>query len=168
MYRRSMRAGTYNALLYASASTKLFSNPNTAIQDEAGFDVLDEGGVPILDESLTTIGANGNGLAYCGPTGIGSNWYPSQVAISTSTAVSNPEAFLYIGPLVPVYALQNLLKTTQVTQIANSVNGSNDSIALLNITVPQGQALIVQWIGGDAGATAVMTVTGTQSATYFR
>lgn len=115
-----------------------------------------------------TLDASGNGLAVCGPSGIGNVWTPAQVAVSTTTSVSTPEAFLYLGPLLPVAALRALLGTPQITQLGGTSVGSNDSIGLSGIQVPQGQALIVQWTGGDPGATAIMTVTGNQIATYWR
>jgi hypothetical protein len=115
------------------------------------------------------LNSSGNGIASCGPSGVGNVWQPSQIAISTSSDVSTPAANLYLGPLTPDYALATLLTTQQVTLLGGSITGNNDSIALLSsILVPFGQALIVQWLGGDSGATAIMTVTGTQSAVYFR
>lgn len=112
--------------------------------------------------------ASGNGLAVCGPSGVGNIWTPAQVAVSTSTSDSTPIAFLYLGPLLPLAALQALMNTAQVTQLGGTSNGANDSIGLNGVQVPQGQALIVQWLGGDPGATATMTVTGNQIATYWR
>lgn len=112
--------------------------------------------------------ADGNGLAICGPSGIGNMWQPSQVAVSTSTNASTPIAFLYLGPLLPLAALAALMNTPQVTQLGGTSNGSNDSIGLVGVQVPQGQALIVQWQGGDPGATGTMSVSGNQTATYWR
>jgi hypothetical protein len=112
--------------------------------------------------------ASGNGLAVCGPTGIGNIWTPSQVAVSTTTSTSTPEAFLYLGPLLPLSALRALMATTQVTLLGGTSNGANDSIGLVGVQVPQGQALIVQWAGGDPGATGIMSVSGNQIATYWR
>lgn len=116
-----------------------------------------------------TLDGSGNGVAVCGPTGLGNVWVPIQVAVSTSTNVSTPIANLYLGPLLPPMSLKVLLKTSQVTNLGGTATANNDSIGFVsNLTVPQGQALIVQWAGGDAGATATMVVTGTQIATYFR
>lgn len=116
----------------------------------------------------TVLDGSGNGIAVCGPSGLGSAWVPAQVAVGTATSVSTPVAYLYLGPLLPVTALKALLATSQVSQLGGTSNGANDSIGLLGIQVPQGQALIVQWLGGDAGTTATMTVTGQQTATYWR
>lgn len=124
--------------------------------------LLTAGATCVLDGS-------GNGLAVAGPTGLGSVWIPAQVAVSTTTNVSTPIAFLYLGPLLPLTALAALMGTPQVTQLGGTSNGSNDSIGLTGaVQVPQGQALIVQWQGGDAGATGIMTVSGNQVATYWR
>jgi len=118
--------------------------------------------------ATTVLNSAGNGVAVCGPSGLGSNWAPAQVAVMTSTDVSTPTAVLYLGPALPAASLLTLLNTTQVTNLGGTATGNNDSIGLLNITVPFGQALFVYWQGGDAGATAVMTVTGNQSVTYWR
>lgn len=116
-----------------------------------------------------TLDANGDGLAVCGPSGLGNVWVPAQVAVSTTTNVSTPIAFLFLGPLLPLAALQALMNTAQVTQLGGTSNGSNDSIGLTGaVQVPQGQALIVQWQGGDPGATGIMSVSGNQSATYWK
>lgn len=124
--------------------------------------LLNQGATCVLDGA-------GNGLAVCGPSGIGNIWSPAQVAVSTTTNVSTPIAFLYLGPLLPPFALSVLMDTAQVTQLGGTSNGSNDSIGLTGaIQVPQGQALIVQWLGGDPGATGIMNVSGNQSATYWR
>jgi hypothetical protein len=123
----------------------------------------------LLTASATAVlNSAGNGVAACGPAGLGSNWAPAQVAVMTSTDVSTPTAILYLGPNLPAAALLSLLNTTQVTNLGGTATGNNDSIGLLNIVVPFGQALFVYWQGGDNGATAVMTVTGSQSVTYWR
>jgi len=123
----------------------------------------------LLTASATAVlNASGNGVAVVGPSGLGSNWAPAQVAVMTSTNVSTPTAILYLGPNLPTAALLNLLNTTQVTNLGGTATGNNDSIGLLNITVPYGQALFVYWQGGDAGSTAIMTVTGNQTVTYWR
>lgn len=116
-----------------------------------------------------TLDADGNGVAACGPSGVGNVWFPAQVAVSTTTNLSTPIAFLFLGPLLPLAALAALLDTPQLTQLGGTSNGSNDSIGLTGaVQVPQGQALIVQWQGGDPGATGIMSVSGNQSATYWK
>jgi len=91
----------------------------------------------LTGSAQVTLDASGNGIAVCGPTGVGATWFPSQVGVSTSTAVSNPVAYLYIGPLLPDAALKVLMNTQQVTQIAGTDTGSNDSIGLLSIQIPR-------------------------------
>lgn len=116
-----------------------------------------------------TFDSDGNGLAVAGPSGIGNIWVPAQVAVSSSTSISTPIAYLFLGPLLPAAALAELMNTQQVTQLGGTSTGNNDSIGLTGaVQVPQGQALIVKWLGGDPGATGIMTVTGTQIATYWR
>lgn len=123
----------------------------------------------LLNASGTcTLDTNGDGIAYCGPSGVGNAWSPAQVAVFTSTNNSTPTATLYLGPNIPTQALATLMGTSQVTQLAGTATGDNDSIGLLNVNVQPGQALIVQWLGGDPTATATLVVTGSQIATYWR
>lgn len=120
--------------------------------------------------TVTSTGA----IAYVGPSAIGNIWYPTQVSISASniTAGTNMNAALYVAPNLPLAQMKTLLNTTQVTQLGNSQAGGGDSIGLINVTIPWGQCLLVQWTvpaGGTApsNSVAVMSVTGTQNATYF-
>lgn len=123
--------------------------------------LLNSGAQTILDTS-------GNGIAVCGPTGAGATWTPVQIGVNTTTNVSTPIATLYIGAFMPVYALNIMISTAQISQIAATSAGNGDSIGLVGVIIPPGQALIVQWVGGDFGAQATMTVTGMQTATYWR
>lgn len=123
----------------------------------------------LLSASATvTLDSSGNGIAVVGPQGLGNAWNPTQVGVSTSTSVKTPTASLYIGPYLPVLSLSTLINTSQIMLLAGTSTGDNDSIGLLGINVQPGQALIVQWLGGDASATAVFTVAGWQTATYWR
>jgi len=133
-----LKANTYNALLTAGSTVD-------------------------ADES-------GSAIAILGPTGIGSNWYPVQVAVS-STSVSNATGQLYQGPTMPQYAIASILNSSSnfLQQIGGTYTANNNSIGFVsNLTIPFGQSLIFQWLGADNGSQCALTVTGTQTATYWR
>ena len=117
-----------------------------------------------------TVAADGTAYAYVGPQGVGNIWYPTQVAVTCSnvTPTASPEAFLYIAPNLPLPQIQTLFNTNQVTLLGSTLSGGGDSIGLINITIPWGSTLLVKWTGGPVGGLAVMSVFGTQNATYFR
>ena len=116
-----------------------------------------------------TVAADGTAYAYIGPSGVGNIWYPTQVAVTCSgiTATTNPEAFLYTCPNLPLPQIKTLFSSNQVTLLGSTLSGGGDSIGLINITIPWGTCLIVKWTGGPPTGVAVMTVFGTQNATYF-
>jgi hypothetical protein len=118
-----------------------------------------------------TLDANGNGIVVLGPTGLGNVWAPIQVAVFTSTNVITPTGYLYTGPNVPAYVAKGEIGsvTSPFLQIGGTATANNDSIGFVsNLAVSYGEALVFQWSGGDAGAQATMSVTGSQTATYFR
>lgn len=125
----------------------------------------------LQSSAVTTLDGEGNGIVAVGPQGIGAVWVPTQVAVSTSTSASTPAGQLYLGPLLPVSNLSALLASpAAVGALGGTSTADSDSIGLLGsgLQVPQGQALIFVWAGGDVGATATMTVTGSQQVTYWK
>jgi hypothetical protein len=114
------------------------------------------------------IGANGTGIALTGPTGIGSNWYPIQVAVTCNSPIT-PIGNLYLGPSLPVKSIAGILSDGILQQIGYTNTANGDSIGFVsNLAVPYGQALVFQWIGAQEGSQGSLLVTGTQSATYWR
>ena len=100
-----------------------------------------------LSESFTTVlDSNGNGSITAGPNRQGQTWVPTlTVAVTTSTAIKVPIATLYQGSTV----------------LASTYTGSNDSTDLPVVTVYPSQKITCKWTGGDAGAIATMSVSGT-------
>lgn len=100
---------------------------------------------PLSVEATTVLNASGNGTVRLGPTRLGQNWIPTIVAVSTSTAARVPIADVRLGS----------------TDLGSTFTGSNDSNDLTGVTVYPGQQLTITWSGGDPGATATASVSGT-------
>jgi hypothetical protein len=158
----------YDALLYQSTQATLSYGTGNAILDQLYNNIEDQLGSYILDQNQNLIGV-GSAIAVIGPSGFGNVWVPIQVAV-TCTGTSTPIGNLYIGPNLPVSNIAALLSSsTMIQQIGGTNTANNSSIGFVsNLTVSYGQALIFQWLGGTPGSQAVMTVTGTQTAQYFR
>jgi len=101
-----------------------------------------------LNEAKSVVlDSSGNGTVKIGPAKASERWRVRTVAVSTSTAVKVPVASVYTGFLAP----GNLLGGTYT--------GSNDSDDV-DVTLGPGSFLTVAWQGGDAGATATVSVYG--------
>lgn len=101
---------------------------------------------PLAETYTTKLDGSGNGQVVFGPTRQRQKWTPPlNVAVSTSSATNMPTAQLFLGnqPLGGTYT------------------GSQDSDDLPALTLYAGQTLRVVWAGGDAGAVASATITGT-------
>ena len=99
-----------------------------------------------------TVSASGTATVTLGPQGVGTVWYPQQVAIGTTTGAADASTCtLFVGPLA------------LLTQIGSqSYAGGGDSIGLAVNAMYPGFFLVAQWSGGHAGDLAVFTVYGVQ------
>lgn len=101
---------------------------------------------PLLETISTRLDGSGNGTVSIGPNRARQKWTPPlTVAVSVTPAVSIPIARITMGS-------QNL---------GSTYTGSDDADDLPATTVLPGQKLTVTWSGGDAGAVATATVSGT-------
>jgi hypothetical protein len=101
---------------------------------------------PLNAEASVVLDASGNGTVTLGPNRMGQSWVPPlSLAVSTSTAakVASAQAFLGSQPLGGTYT------------------ATNDSTDLPGLTVLLGQQIKVVFAGGDVGAVAKASVTGT-------
>lgn len=108
--------------------------------------------IPLSVSARVTLNGSGNGSVSLGPLVPGVSWQPVSVAVrvnpTSNTVVS--EFFLYNGIAVD----SNFL--------GGSYTGDNNSAGLA-ITLWPGQILTGVWTGGNPGATATMTLYGTQT-----
>jgi hypothetical protein len=101
---------------------------------------------PLSETYTTTLDSSGNGSVVFGPTRQRQKWIPPlTVAVSTSTSVKMPTAQLFLGNQPQ----------------GGTYTGAQDADDLPALTLYAGQQLKVVWSGGDAGAIASATITGT-------
>jgi hypothetical protein len=88
-----------------------------------------------------------------GPQGLGTNWYPAQVTLSTTTgALDTSTANIYLGVGgVP-------------TTLVGSIFSGNGVAALAVPPMQAGDLLFVTWANGHGGDTAALNVIGTMDA----
>lgn len=104
----------------------------------------------VLDEHQDVVlNASGNGTATLTPPNL-ETWAVTTVAVHVSTNTAEPTAQVYIGSQAPG------------SLIGATYTGSLDS-SDGNWTVNPGQPLICAWAGGDAGATATLSILGTRT-----
>ena len=108
--------------------------------------------VPLQVSASVVLDGSGNGSVQLGPQIAGTSWQPAAagvlVAPVSSAVVSQFK--LYLGQPQP----QNFL--------GGSYTGDNNS-AGLSVTLYPGQVITGVWTGGNPGATATLTLSGTQS-----
>lgn len=133
--------------------------------------------IPLYAMGIATIqgGAYGYGIYGYGEYGYGTGtpgasiqlgpaparvyWMPD-VIICTTLSVKNLSTF---------YLYRN--GTSQAQLIGTSLNGNSDQVPFVGNPLTSGEFLVGQWIGGDNGVQATMTITGTKEVpgpTYAR
>lgn len=109
--------------------------------------------VPLSVSASVTLDGSGNGTVQLGPSIPGVSWTPATVAITvnpvSATVVS--QFGLYNGNLQPG------------NFIGGTYTGDSNSTDVSAVTLHPGNVLTGVWSGGNPGATATMTITGTQS-----
>lgn len=102
---------------------------------------LDTGGSTVLD-------SNGNGVVILTPSNAHEDWTITNTVVQVSSDNNEPQCRTYVGA-----ATTNNIQDTTYT-------GSNDSSNTV-ITVSAGTYFQVVWAGGDVGAVASVSVSGT-------
>ena len=103
-----------------------------------------------------TVAASGSVTLTCGPMGLGTVWYPSMAAISTTTgALDTSTCALYLSPLTDGNAQ---VPTTQIG--GQSFAGGGSSIGLAGTPMYPGYYVVAVWTGATAGDQATLTVYG--------
>lgn len=108
---------------------------------------------PLNVSASVVLNASGNGTVTLGPTRPGVSWTPAIVAVTVNpTSATVTSVFmLYNGSAQPG------------NFIAGSYTGDINSSGLALPPMFAGQIITGVWSGGNPGATATMTLTGTQS-----
>jgi hypothetical protein len=101
---------------------------------------------PLTETYTTVLDGSGNGSVTFGPNRSRQKWSPPlTVAVQTSTSNLIPVARVTMGNL----------------KLGSTYTGSDDSDDFPAVTVLPGQKITVTWSGGDPGAVATATITGT-------
>lgn len=99
-----------------------------------------------------TLDGSGNGTASIGPLTAREVWYLTQVACSVSSKVAEATFAVYVGDRVYPGGLRD-----------QSFSGSSgDSTDRVSDPIRSGWKIWGVWSGGDPGATATMSLTGTK------
>lgn len=112
---------------------------------------------PLNTSVNITLDVSGNGTAKIGPN-VGQQWNPTNVSVHVSTATNFPKCSIYAGG------------SSQPGQLVDSTyTGNDDSSGKIEGTVIfPGHNIWAVWTGGDANATATLSVFGTYTTNYRR
>lgn len=110
--------------------------------------------MPSLSESVSVqLDGSGNGTAKTGPLSARETWQPSNVHVSVSTATNEAVCNIYVGDA----AQQRNFRDATFT---GSSGDSSDRVNADTVTV--GAYVWAVWTGGDPGAMATLSVTGSK------
>lgn len=110
---------------------------------------------PLNTSGSVTLNASGTGTVTLAP-GMGLRWALTVAAVSTSTSVKVPQCNIYMGGSPTP---DNLVDGTFSGNLDST--GRVDGLPLMN-----GQKVMAVWTGGDVGAKATLSITGTESNDY--
>lgn len=108
--------------------------------------------LPLSESASVILNGSGNGTASVGPRSPGETWYPTGTSLRVSTAVNSPDCSTYAGSTATA---DNFVDGTYTGEL-------NASDAITGQVLRLGQKVFCVWTGGDAGAQATVTVTGTK------
>lgn len=105
---------------------------------------------PLSTHASVTLDGSGNGVASLGPV-LGQKWTLRTVSILVANANLIPQCKIYMGaaPLDPFF-----VDGTYTGALASSSNVNGRPLTV-------GQRVFAMWTGGDPGARATLTITGT-------
>lgn len=109
---------------------------------------------PLNESDSVTLDGSGNGTLKMVPYSGTLTWLPSIVSVKASSATAEASCRIYIGPAATD---QWFVDGT----LSGSTGDSTDRVAGRQVDT-HGNTLWAVWKGGDAGATATMTVAGTE------
>jgi len=106
--------------------------------------------------------AGGRALAFCGPQGVGTVWYPQSVAIATSSGAIDSSTCAVFLTSVP--NPHEIFFTSPTQQIGGqSYAGGGDTIGLSVPPIYPGLFVVALWDQGVSGDLATMQVYGFQT-----
>ncbi|MBO2459369.1 hypothetical protein [Actinomadura violacea] len=109
--------------------------------------------VPLNETAVVVLDPTGAGTASIGPISARESWHPDVISVKVSSKINEAECQIFVGD-----------SATQPNYIDGTYSGSSgdatDRAAATLIRV--GWKVFATWAGGDAAATATLTVTGTK------
>jgi hypothetical protein len=107
----------------------------------------------LYEFATVTLNGSGNGTARVGPIGAREVWSPLNASVRTneSTITNEAQCAIYVGPDASQPNFKGLTFT-----------GSSGDATDLSGTVKIGNFIWAVWTGGDPGAVATLSVTGTK------
>lgn len=105
--------------------------------------------LPLLEQKSVILDGSGNGAVIFQPDYAAQKWLPTGVSCQTTTNVKEPIFKVYHG------------KSSGAALLDGTYTGSNDSTTFANIIIYPGDGVYCAWTGGDPGAVASATLSGT-------
>lgn len=96
--------------------------------------------------------SGGNGTASTGPAVPGTVWNPAVVSVKASSNAKEAQCSIYAGGGVSAAEFQD----------GTTWGSTGDSTSNVPGPVYPGQVITAVWTGGDPGATATVSITGTR------
>lgn len=111
---------------------------------------MDAGNAVTLDtHGSVTLDGTGYGYVRLAPSG--EKWEVRRVRVECSTTTNEAQCKTYRNQIASRYVIDG------------TYSGSTGDTSDTPIYLEDGQAMIVEWTGGDAGATATVTISGWRS-----
>ncbi len=107
---------------------------------------------PLRDSRTVVLNGSGTGTVTFGPGRPNTTWLIERMSVKVSSNTNEPVASVYRGTVNPG------------TLISSTYSGSNDTDSQVsdNELYP-GEYYTCQWTGGDSGATATISFSGTET-----
>ena len=107
--------------------------------------------IPLVRQAQSYVSGAGTAQVSLGPSGVGTKWYPQTAVFSTTTYVQSCFVAIYTG-----FVSQSTLMNGQLYA------GSGDSAGLAIPFMTPGDLIVCEWVNGNPGDIAQVTITGTQ------
>lgn len=109
--------------------------------------------VPLNQTAVVVLDGAGGGTASIGPISAREVWHPDVISVKASTNTDEAQCQIYVGD-----------SATQPNFIDGTYSGSSGDASdrAASTLIRVGWKVFATWSGGDAGATATLTVTGTR------
>lgn len=109
--------------------------------------------VPLNESAFVVLNGSGAGTAKVGPISARETWIPAGISVRASSATAEAQCLIYVGD----QAIQRNFVDGTFSGSSGDATGKADATK-----IKVGQYVWAVWTGGDAGATATLTVTGTK------